>query len=100
MCNLFLARQMLYVMDYLCALLESKAFGSGLIQHWPSPESLYPVYEVPADQKRCCTPDCLKRYCLSDICLTTYFDSLHYPITRLIQYSTEAAMFEEDSQLA
>ena len=77
---------MLQVIEHLSDLLDTKAFKSGLISRWPSPESLYPIYKLSPKQQSICSPECKRRYCLIDICIEEQFHRHHFPINRPLDY--------------
>ena len=90
---------MLHVIEHLTDLLHTKAYKSGLISRWPSPESLYPVYKLEKEQKSKCGADCKRRYCLSDICIEEHFQKTHFPVNRPLEYTRHDLDCEESEHL-
>lgn len=90
---------MLLIFDNLKKMRYSRGSQRGLFKYWPTPESIYQVYDLPKDAVTLCDSDCNQRYCLSNICIQRYFAYSHFPTMRPIRYSTTPTDFQPSADL-
>ena len=78
---------------------RGRAYRKGLCKFWPSPESLYQTFPITPNDPKVCASDCPSRYCISNMCIESYFAENHFPLLRPLRYDTAPAAFEISGDL-
>ena len=73
---------------------KGPAFRKGMCRYWPTPESVYETYGIPAGADKVCDADCSSRHCLPNICIQSYFTDRHFPLLRPLVYPTNSTEFD------
>ena len=73
-------------MQHLLQCSTNRRASRTLFVQWPSPESLYPYYPMDSTTPNVCMVGCSGKTCLTNICISRYFDHFHYPVMRTITF--------------